>query len=70
MRARARRPRALLPSQGKRGNPMNIIQILLIAVGLMSFMVLGYLALSGPSAAKESQRRLQAVRTLPLLWPG
>ncbi len=41
---------------------MNIIQILLIAVGLMSFMVLGYLALSGPSAAKESQRRLQAVR--------
>ena len=41
---------------------MNIIQILLIAVGLMSFMVLGYLALSGPSPAKESQRRLQALR--------
>ena len=41
---------------------MNIIQILLIAVGLMSFMVLGYLALSGPSPAKESQRRLQSLR--------
>ncbi len=41
---------------------MNIVQILLIAVGLMSFMVVGYLALSGPSPAKESQRRLQSVR--------
>ena len=41
---------------------MNIVQILLIAVGLMSFMVLGYLALSGPSPAKEGQRRLQSVR--------
>ncbi|MFM5949535.1 MAG: type II secretion system F family protein [Novosphingobium sp.] len=41
---------------------MNITQLLLIAMGLMSFMVLGYLALSGPSAAKESARRLQAVR--------
>jgi tight adherence protein B len=41
---------------------MSIVQLLLIAVGLMSFMVLGYLALAGPSAAKESARRLQAVR--------
>ena len=41
---------------------MSIMQLLLIAVGMMSFMVLGYLALSGPSAAKESERRLQAVR--------
>ena len=41
---------------------MGIIQLLLIAVGLMSFMVLGYLALSGPSAAKESARRLESVR--------
>ncbi len=41
---------------------MNIVQLLLIAVGLMSFMVLGYLAFAGPSAAKEGQRRLQAVR--------
>lgn len=41
---------------------MNITQLLLIAMGLMSFMVLGYLAFSGPSVAKESARRLQAVR--------
>lgn len=41
---------------------MSIIQLLLIAVGLMSFMVLGYLAFAGPSATKESARRLQAVR--------
>ena len=41
---------------------MSIMQLLLIAVGMMSFMVLGYLAMSGPSAAKESERRLQAVR--------
>ncbi|MBN8501035.1 MAG: type II secretion system F family protein [Sphingomonadales bacterium] len=41
---------------------MSMIQLLLIAVGLMSFMVLGYLAMSGPSAAKESARRLQALR--------
>ncbi len=41
---------------------MSIIQLLLIAVGMMSFMVLGYLALAGPSAAKESARRLEAVR--------
>ena len=41
---------------------MGILQLLLIAVGMMSFMVLGYLALSGPSATKESARRLQALR--------
>ncbi len=41
---------------------MSIVQLLLIAMGLMSFMVLGYLAFAGPSAAKESARRLQAVR--------
>ena len=41
---------------------MSILQLLLIAVGMMSFMVLGYLALSGPSATKESARRLQALR--------
>jgi tight adherence protein B len=33
-----------------------------MAGGLMLAMVLGYLALSGPSASKESGRRLQAVR--------
>ncbi|MFM6830948.1 MAG: type II secretion system F family protein [Novosphingobium sp.] len=41
---------------------MGILQLLLIAMGMMSFMVLGYLALSGPSAAKESTRRLEALR--------
>jgi tight adherence protein B len=41
---------------------MSITQLLLIAVGLMSFMVMGYLAFAGPSAAKEGTRRLQAVR--------
>jgi tight adherence protein B len=41
---------------------MSIVQLLIIAFGLMTVMVLGYLAFSGPSAAKESNRRLQAVR--------
>lgn len=41
---------------------MSIIQVLLVATGLMTLMVLGYLALSGKSPAKESQRRLQSVR--------
>jgi len=41
---------------------MSILQLLLLAGGLMTMMVLGYVALSGPSAAREGQRRLQAVR--------
>ena len=41
---------------------MGILQLLLIAMGMMGIMVLGYLALSGPSATKESARRLQALR--------
>ena len=41
---------------------MNIVQLLLLAVGLMTFMVLAWTAMSGPSATKESARRLQAVR--------
>jgi tight adherence protein B len=41
---------------------MNVVQLLFIAVGLLSFMVLGYLAFAGPSAAKEGARRLEAVR--------
>lgn len=41
---------------------MSIIQLLLVAMGLMAFMVLGYLGFSGPSATKEGARRLQAVR--------
>ncbi len=41
---------------------MNIIQLLLMAAGFMALMVIGYTLLSGASPAKESQRRLQAVR--------
>ncbi len=41
---------------------MSIIQVILFAAGLMTIMILGALALGGRSPAKESQRRLQAVR--------
>ncbi len=41
---------------------MNIVQLFLLAAGLMAVMVLLYYAFAGPSAAKESARRLQAVR--------
>lgn len=41
---------------------MDIIQLLLIALGLMTFMVLGYLGLTGPSPAKEAARRLEGLR--------
>src|SRR5690606_16812338 len=41
---------------------MSIIQVLLVAAGLMTLMVLGYMALNGKSPAKEGQRRLQSVR--------
>ena len=41
---------------------MSIFQLLLFAGGLMGVLVLGYSALSGPSLAKEGNRRLQAVR--------
>ena len=41
---------------------MSIFQLLLVAVGLMGTMVLGYTLLSGPSAAKEGARRLQQLR--------
>ncbi|MEZ5692950.1 MAG: type II secretion system F family protein [Altererythrobacter sp.] len=41
---------------------MSILQLLLFGGGLMAVLVVGYTVLSGPSAAKESQRRLQAVR--------
>lgn len=40
----------------------NMIQLILMSVGMMVAMVLGYAALSGPSASKESGRRLQSVR--------
>jgi len=41
---------------------MDIVQLLLIAGGLMGLIMLGYALLSGPSAGKESQRRLQSLR--------
>lgn len=42
---------------------MSIIQLLLVGGGLMGLMILGYTLLAGPSAGKEGQRRLQAVRS-------
>ena len=41
---------------------MSILQLLLFAMGLMAVLVIGYTALTGTSAGKESARRLQAVR--------
>ena len=41
---------------------MSLLQLLLIAAGLMAMMVLGWSALSGPNPVKEGNRRLQAVR--------
>jgi len=41
---------------------MDIVQLLLIAGGLMGLLMLAYALLSGPSAGKESQRRLQSLR--------
>ena len=41
---------------------MSIIQLLLVGGGLMALMIVGYIALTGKSPAKEGQRRLQSVR--------
>jgi tight adherence protein B len=41
---------------------MGLMQLLLIAFGLMAMMVVGWMALAGPSPTKESARRLQALR--------
>ena len=41
---------------------MSVIQLVLFAGGLMTLMVIGALVFGGRSPAKESQRRLQAVR--------
>ena len=41
---------------------MNIVQLLLVGVGLMTLMIVGYMLMNGTNPAKESQRRLQAVR--------
>jgi len=42
---------------------MNILQLLIVAVGIMALMILGYLVIAGPSPAKEGQRRLQSIRS-------
>ena len=41
---------------------MNTIQLVLVAGGMLVLMLLGYLLVSGPNAAKSSARRLQQVR--------
>ncbi|MGB7373752.1 type II secretion system F family protein [Pontixanthobacter sp.] len=41
---------------------MSILQLLLVGAGLMALMVIGYSLFAGPSAVKEGQRRLDAVR--------
>ena len=41
---------------------MNYVQLLLVGIGLMAVLALGYLAFAGPSPAKEGARRLQSVR--------
>ena len=41
---------------------MNIIQIALVAAGIMGLLILGSMLLGGKSPAKEAHRRLQSVR--------
>ncbi|WP_114520584.1 type II secretion system F family protein [Altererythrobacter sp. ZODW24] len=41
---------------------MSILQLLLIGGGIMAILVLSYAAFAGPSAGKEGQRRLEAMR--------
>lgn len=41
---------------------MNMMTLALIAAGLMALMILAYALYAAPSAAKEGQRRLEAVR--------
>ena len=41
---------------------MTNVQLLLLVAGVMAFLGLGYMALSGPSPAKEGARRLEALR--------
>ncbi len=41
---------------------MNIIQLMLVAVGVLALLAIGYTLLSGPNPAKSSQRRLQQLR--------
>ena len=41
---------------------MNILQLILVALGLTGALALGWLAFAGPSPSKESARRLRQVR--------
>ncbi|SFP22426.1 type II secretion system F family protein [Qipengyuania nanhaisediminis] len=41
---------------------MNIVQLMLVAGGILALLVLGYVAFAGPDAGKQSQRRLQQLR--------
>ena len=41
---------------------MDIIQVVLLAMGIMALLAIGYTLVAGPDAAKASQRRLQQVR--------
>ncbi|MEP7221462.1 MAG: type II secretion system F family protein [Novosphingobium sp.] len=41
---------------------MNFLQLLLVASGMMTLMVLGWNAFTGPNPVKEGARRLQALR--------
>ncbi len=41
---------------------MNIIQLMLLTLGILSLLGIGYALLSGPDSGKASQRRLQQVR--------
>ena len=41
---------------------MSVIQLVLLTVGLLALMAIGYALVAGPDAGKASQRRLQQVR--------
>ncbi len=41
---------------------MGVMQTLLLAVGVLAFLAVGYTAIAGPSAQKATKRRLEAVR--------
>ena len=41
---------------------MNMIQLVLVAGGVLALLAIGYAAFAGPNAGKASQRRLQQVR--------
>jgi len=41
---------------------MSIVSVLFVGFGIMALLVIGYALIAGPSAGKESQRRLNALR--------